>query len=438
MNPLAGFLSLLFLLPTAACGGPEAGADAAGAGAAAGGAEAGSQAESTTVDAPVSAVRPGIDVLLADSSHLIDGRRVGLITNRSGVGRDGTSSIDLLHGYAGAELAALFAPEHGIRGTEAEGSAIDDATDEGTGLPIYSLYGETRAPTPEMLASIDVLAFDIQDIGARYYTYVSTMALAMEAAGRAGIPMIVLDRPNPIGGLTQGPVLDPAFATFVGLYPVPARHGLTAGELARLYRGAFGVEVELHVVPAAGWSADRWFDETSLPWIAPSLNMPSLESATHYPGTCLFEGTNLSVGRGTPTAFQMLGAPWLDGEAWVAEIGAVAPSLPGVEIRAIAFTPESPSDGRFGGEEISGIRLTVTDRSAYDPVRTAVAALLAARRLSGDAWEWRVRHFDRLAGSDRLRLAIDRGAPLDEITSEWAAGVAGFEALRRPYLLYSR
>lgn len=397
-------------------------------------------------------VRPGIDVLLADSSHLIDGRRVGLITNRSGVGRDGTSSIDLLHGYADAELTALFAPEHGIRGTEAEGSAIDDAIDEGTGLPIYSLYGETRAPTPEMLAAVDVLAFDIQDIGARYYTYVSTMAYAMEAAGRAGVPMIVLDRPNPIGGLTQGPVLDPAFATFVGLYPVPVRHGLTAGELARLYRGAFGVEVELHVVPAAGWSAERWFDETDLPWIAPSLNMPSLESATHYPGTCLFEGTNLSVGRGTPTAFQVLGAPWLDGEAWVAEIAAVAGAeeaagaeaaagiarLPGVEIRAVAFTPESPSDGRFRGEEISGIRLTVTDRSAYDPVRTAVAALLAARRLSGDAWEWRVRHFDRLAGSDGLRLAIDRGAPLDEITSQWAADVAAFETLRRPYLLYPR
>ncbi|MXW65431.1 MAG: DUF1343 domain-containing protein [Gemmatimonadales bacterium] len=446
MNPLAGFLSHLLLLTIAACGGPESGAESGGAEAeSAAGAAAGGVAGAAG-DATASTVRPGIDVLLADSSHLIDGRRVGLITNRSGVGRDGTSAIDLLHGYANAELTALFAPEHGIRGTEAEGSAIDDATDEGTGLPIYSLYGETRAPTPEMLASIDVLAFDIQDIGSRYYTYVSTMALAMEAAGRAGIPMIVLDRPNPIGGLTQGPVLDPAFATFVGLYPVPVRHGLTAGELARLYRGAFGVEVELHVVPAAGWSADRWFDETRLPWIAPSLNMPSLESATHYPGTCLFEGTNLSVGRGTPTAFQVLGAPWLDGEAWVAEIGTVAGAetaagivrLPGVEIRAVAFTPESPSDGRFGGEEISGIRLTVTDRSAYDPVRTAVAALLAARRLSGDAWEWRVRHFDRLAGSDALRLAIDRDATLDEITSEWAADVAAFESLRAPYLLYPR
>ncbi len=432
MNAPARFLfllPLLPLLPVSACGGPEAGA-----------ADGEAEGGPARAAAAASTVRPGIDVLLADSSHLIDGRRVGLITNRSGVGRDGTSSIDLLHGYANAELTALFAPEHGIRGTEAEGSAINDATDEGTGLPIYSLYGETLAPTPEMLASVDVLAFDIQDIGSRYYTYVSTMALAMTAAGRAGIPMLVLDRPNPIGGLTQGPVLDPAFATFVGLYPVPARHGLSAGELARLYGGAFGVEVELHVVPAAGWSADRWFDETDLPWIAPSLNMPSLESATHYPGTCLFEGTNLSVGRGTPTAFQVLGAPWLDGEAWVAEIEAVAGAarLPGVEIRAVTFTPESPSDGRFGGEKISGIRLTVTDRLTYDPVRTAVAALLAARRLSGDAWEWRVRHFDRLAGSDRLRLAIDRGTPLDEITSEWAAGVTAFEALRRPYLLYPR
>ncbi|WP_420633739.1 exo-beta-N-acetylmuramidase NamZ domain-containing protein [Candidatus Palauibacter sp.] len=385
-------------------------------------------------------VRPGIEVLVADSSHLIEGRRVGLITNRSGVGRDGTSSIDLLHGHPEAELVALFAPEHGIRGTEAPGAAIADERDAATGLPIYSLYGETRAPTPEMLAGIDVLAFDLQDIGARYYTYVSTMARAMTAAGRAGVPVIVLDRPNPIGGLAQGPVLHPSFASFVGLYPVPVRHGLSAGELARLYRGAFGVEVELHVVPAAGWSADRWFDETELPWIAPSPNMPSLESATHYPGTCLFEGTNISVGRGTPAAFQLLGAPWLDGEAWASGLTEVAGAggLPGVAVAAATFTPESPGDGKFGGRSISGIRLTVTDRAVYDPVRTAVAALLVARRLTGSAWEWREEHFDRLAGTDRLRLAIDRGASLDDIASEWAADLAAFEALSRPYLIYPR
>ncbi len=365
---------------------------------------------------------------------------MGLITNRSGVGRDGTSSIDLLHQYEGAELVALFAPEHGIRGTEVGGAAIDDETDAATGLPVYSLYGETLAPTPEMLAGIDVLAFDLQDIGARYYTYVSTMARAMTAAGHARVPLIVLDRPNPIGGLVQGPVLDPAFASFVGLYPVPVRHGLTAGELARLYRGEFDVEVELHVVPADGWSADRWFDDTELPWIAPSPNMPSIESAAHYPGTCLFEGTNISVGRGTDAAFQLLGAPWLDGEAWAAGIRehAGAAGLPGVEISAATFTPESPGDRKFAGETVSGIRLTVTDRSVYDPVRTAVAALLVARRLSGSQWSWREAHFDRLAGSDRLRLAIERGATLDDIASAWAASVAAFETLARPYLIYPR
>lgn len=397
-------------------------------------------------------VRPGVEVLLADSSHLIGGRRVGLITNRSGVGRDGTSSIDLLHRYEGAELVALFAPEHGIRGTEAAGAAIADETDAATGLPIYSLYGETLAPTPEMLAGIDVLAFDLQDIGARYYTYVSTMARAMAAAGRAGVPVVVLDRPNPIGGLVQGPVLDPEFASFVGMFPVPVRHGLSSGELARLYRAEFGVEVTLHVVPAAGWSADRWFDDTGLPWIAPSPNMPTLESATHYPGTCLFEGTNISVGRGTDAAFQLLGAPWLDGAAWAAGIAELAggtgaaagtgaaggTGLPGVEISVATFAPESPGDGKFAGETISGIRLTVTDRSVYDPVRTAVAALLVARRLSGPAWAWRESHFDRLAGSDQLRLAIDRGATLDEITSDWAGNVAAFQALARPHLIYTR
>lgn len=386
-------------------------------------------------------MRPGIEVLLADSSHLVDGRRVGLITNRSGVGRDGTSSIDLLHRYEGAELVALFAPEHGIRGTEAPGAAIGDETDAATGIPVFSLYGATLEPTPEMLAGIDVLAVDLQDIGARYYTYVSTMARAMAAAGRAGVPLIVLDRPNPIGGLVQGPVLDPAFASFVGMYPVPVRHGLTSGELARLYQGEFGVEVALHVIPAAGWTAERWFDDTWLPWIAPSPNMPSIESAAHYPGTCLFEGTNISVGRGTDAAFQLLGAPWLDGVAWaagIAELAGGAAGLPGVEISVAAFTPASPGDGKFEGEEVSGIRLTVTDRATYDPVRTAAAALVVARRLSGAAWAWRESHFDRLAGTDELRLVIERGASLDEITAGWAEGAAAFRELARPYLLYPR
>lgn len=373
-------------------------------------------------------------MLVEDSLHLVEGRRVGLITNRSGVAHDGRSSIDVLYGHPGVDLRALFAPEHGIRGTAAEGARLDDEIDAETGLPVYSLYGESLSPTSDMLDEIDVLLFDLQDIGARYYTYVSTMAYAMRAAGEAGLPFIVLDRPNPIGGQAGGPILEGDFASFVGLYPVPARHGMTAGELARMYVGEFGIDVDLSVVPAVGWTRDTWFDGTGLPWIPPSPNMPDLESATHYPGTCWFEGTNLSVGRGTPAAFQQFGAPWLDGPALAARMAALA--LPGVRIAAVEFTPDSPSDGKFGGETVSGVRLTVTDRASYDPVRTAVAALIEARSLAGEAWIWKERYFDRLAGSDRLRLAIDAGASVEQIVGRWSTGLAAFDRLRAPYLIY--
>jgi uncharacterized protein YbbC (DUF1343 family) len=379
-------------------------------------------------------VRPGIDVLLDDSLHLVSGRRVGLITNRSGVSRSGRSSIDVLHQHSAIRLVALFSPEHGIRGTAPEGERIEDEVDAGTGLVVHSLYGATWAPEPDVLDSIDVLLFDIQDVGARYYTYVSTMAFAMRAAGEAGIPFIVLDRPNPIAHPVQGPVLDPAFATFVGLYPIPARHGMTVGELARLFAGEFGIEVELTVVPVEGWTRDTWFDETGLPWIAPSLNMPSLESATHYPGTCLFEGTNLSVGRGTPFAFQQVGAPWLAHAELMDRLAAY--DLPGVRIEATEFTPVDPSDGKHGGEAVTGVRFTVTDRSRYDPVRTSVAVMLEARSLAGESWEWTVANIDRLAGSDALRLAVDAGLSLDEITDGWTEGLEAFRRLRERYLLY--
>ncbi len=373
-------------------------------------------------------------MLLADSAHVIEGKRLGLITNRSGVSEDSVSSIDLLHRHG--NLVALFAPEHGIRGDLPEGDAIPDESDPETGIPVYSLYGETRAPTAEHLSEIDVLLFDIQDIGARYYTYVSTMALAMEVAGAAGIPFVVLDRPNPIGGLVQGPVLDPEFASFVGMFPVPVRHGLTAGELARMVAGEFGVEVDLRVIPVAGWTADKWHDDTGLPWIAPSLNMPSLASATHYPGTCLFEGTNLSVGRGTDVAFQVLGAPWFSPGEWAEAMGTY--DLPGVEVASVTFTPESPSDGKFDGLELNGVQFRVVDRAVYDPVRTAVAGLLTARHLSGDNWVWHEAHFDRLAGSRDLRTAIERGDSLDDITRNWESDLANFRAGSRPYLLYPR
>ncbi len=295
-------------------------------------------------------IRPGIEVLLEDSLHLVEGRRVGLITNQTGVDASGRSSIDRIHEHPGVELVALFAPEHGIRGTADPGETVEDGVDVDTGVPIHSLYGAVRSPTPEMLDGIDVLLVDYQDIGARYWTYVSTMTLAMEAAAEQGIPVVVLDRPNPIGGAVQGNILDSAFATFVGRYPLAMRHGMTPGELARYYQGEGGIGGELHVVPVEGWRRDMPFAETGLPWVRPSPNMPDVESATHYPGTCLFEGTVLSVARGTEAPFQQIGAPWLDGEALAEAMNAYG--LTGVRFEPVRFTPNAPSDGKFEGVEV--------------------------------------------------------------------------------------
>jgi beta-N-acetylhexosaminidase len=373
-------------------------------------------------------------VLLTDSLHLVRGLRVGLITNHTGIDGEGVHGIDRLMAAAEMELVALFSPEHGIRGEAEGGIGVESGVDEVTGLPVHSLYGETRRPTPEMLQGLDVLVFDIQDVGARYYTYVSTMALAMEAAGEAGLPFLVLDRPNPIGGVAvQGNVLDPEFATFVGLFPIPMRHGMTPGELARLFRGEFGVDAELTVVPVDGWGRAMTFDDLAIPWVPPSPNMPSVESALHYPGTCLFEGTNISVGRGTPMAFQIVGAPWLDGEALAAALAEY--ELPGVEILPHRFVPESPGDGKYDGEEVSGIRLRAL-APGYDPTLAALALLTELRRASGPRWEWRKSHFDRLAGTDRLRVGIEEGEPLRRLREGWDQALRDFRTLRAPYLIY--
>ena len=379
-------------------------------------------------------VRPGIEVLLSDSLHLVAGRRVGLITNQTGIDRERRSSIDRLADDTRLELVALFAPEHGIRGDQGEGVTIDTEVDARTGLPIHSIYGNTLAPTPAMLAGIDVLLFDMQDIGSRYYTYVSTMAYAMRAAGEHGIPFIVLDRPDPIrGDVVQGNVLEPEFATFVGMFSVPMRHGMTPGELARLFVGEFGIDVELHVVPVDGWARSDTFADTGLPWVAPSPNMPTLESALAYPGTCLFEATPLSVGRGTERAFQWVGAPWLDGAALAAVLNAYG--FDGVRFEAATFTPARPSDGKFDGVQVHGVRLVATTTD-FDAPRVAVAMLVEARRASGDRWSWNVAHIDRLAGTDALRLGIDQGLDAATLTASWDAQVATFEALRAPYLIY--
>ena len=377
--------------------------------------------------------RPGIEVLLEDSLHLVEGRRVGLITNQTGVDASGRSSIDRIYEHPSVELVALFAPEHGIRGTADPGEAVEDDVDVATGVPIHSLYGAVRSPTPEMLDGIDVLLMDYQDIGARYWTYASTMTLAMEAAAEQGIAVVVLDRPNPIGGSVQGNMLDPAFATFVGRYPIAMRHGMTPGELARYYQGEGGIGGELHVVPVAGWHRDIPFAETGLPWIRPSPNMPDVESATHYPGTCLFEGTVLSVARGTEAPFQQIGAPWLDGDALAEVMNGYG--LRGVRFEPVRFVPSAPSDGKFDGMEVQGVRLVATSPE-YDPTHAAVALLVETRRMSGTRWGWLQAHFDRLAGTDRLRQAIDAGAGLDEIRSGWRDELEAFKRVREQYLIY--
>lgn len=381
----------------------------------------------------VRTVRPGIDVLLTDSLHLVRNRRVGLVTNQAGVDADGISDVVRLQA-AGVRLAALFSPEHGFRGAADPGEAVASSVDSATGLPIYSLYGRTSAPTPEMLAGLDVVLVDLQDVGARYYTWLFTTIQVLDAAGEQGLPVVVLDRPNPIGGQVQGNVLEPAHVSTVGQLAVPMRHGMTLGELARLAVDDLGLRADLAVVPAAGWRRDLPFDRTGLPFIPPSPNLRTLESLYHYPGTCLFEGTNLSVGRGSAAPFQQIGAPWLDTTAVLSWIRRA--ELPGVEFRGVTFTPDRPGDGKYADTLVQGIRLEMTDRGLYDPAATAVHLLAALRTYHHDRFRWVPAHFDRLAGTRVLRQALDAGAEPDSVVASWAPDLSRFLARRRGILIY--
>jgi len=388
----------------------------------------------------VGQVRPGIEVALTDSAQLIAGRRIGLLTNHTGVDRQGRRDVDLLiaNGY---QPRALFSPEHGFRGTE-DRPGLPDAVDSATSLPIYSLYGGASERLERALDSVDVVLVDLQDIGARYYTYVSTAVILMRDAARHARPVIVLDRPNPLGGdVVQGNVRETAapFETFVGFLPIPMRHGMTLGELLRLANDVLGLRAQLIVVPAAGWRRGDYGDDTGLPWVRPSPNMPDLESAIHYPGTCLFEGTNLSVARGTPFAFQAVGAPWLDAGAVLRRLGAASgepDALAGVEVSATTYTPRAPTDGKYDGVELAGIRLRVTDRRRYDPPRVAVALLAAIRAVHADSLRFRNDGFDRLAGGPALREALVTGRAPDVIWRSWQRGLERFRRERAKYLLY--
>ena len=395
----------------------------------------------STAAAGVSAVRPGLDQFVANPPEWARGKRIGLITNVAGIDSRGRNNIDLLAGDSRFRLTALFAFEHGLRGDAPAGQPIASGTDAKTGLPVYSLYGEVREPTAAMLRDIDVLMYDVQDVGARPYTRVSTMALSMKAAAAKGIPFAVLDRPNPIGGtIVEGPVLDPSFASFVGMYPIPLRHGMTVGELARLYNARFGIGATLHVVPVAGWRRDMTLDMTGLRYIPPSPNLRRLEAAVLYPGTVLLEGTNLSEGRGTEMPFEQTGAPWVRPDDVIREMTALG--LPGVRFESVRI-PVAADGRRFPGQTIPGVRLIVTDRGSFRAVRTAMLLIDTIRRLYPNEFAWAganqrepgMRTVDRLAGTDRFRTAVDAGT-LRTMFDEWDRQAEAFRGVREPFLLY--
>lgn len=378
-------------------------------------------------------VKPGLEVLLEDSLHLLQGRRVGLVSNQGGVDAHGQHAVERLRA-AQVNLVALFSPEHGFRGTSAPGESVLSSRDSATGLPIYSLYGRTSSPTDSMLAGLDLLLVDLPDVGARYFTYLSTTIAVMKAAGRHGIPVLVLDRPDPIGDPVQGNVLDTAYRSFIGALAIPMRPGMTLGELARLAQHDLGLAVDLRIIPVKGWDRDQPLDDTGLPFIRPSPNLATLESLFHYPGTCLFEGTNLSVGRGSDAAFEQVGAPWLDTAAVLRALD--GSGLRGVEFRSTRFTPHAPGDAKYADTALAGIRLRVTDREKYDPTRTAVTLLAIIRWRQPDRFRWLAAQFDRLAGGPGLREAIEAGTPPDSIVRSWDADLEAFKQRRKPFLLY--
>jgi uncharacterized protein YbbC (DUF1343 family) len=382
----------------------------------------------------------GSEILLA--SPRLKGLRVGVLANPASVDREFRHVADRLAASPDWTLTAIFGPQHGFR-SDLQDNMIETphARDPKRGVPIFSLYSETREPTPEMLSLIDVLVIDIQDIGARIYTFIYTMANCLRAAARAGLPVIVCDRPNPIGGVAvEGPMLEPGYESFVGQFPIPMRHGMTVGELARLFNEAHGIDAALEVVKMEGWSREMYFNDTGLPWVMPSPNMPTLDTAIVYPGTVLFEGTMLSEGRGTTRPFELIGAPWLDGEALAARMNALG--LSGVHFRPAIF---EPTFQKHANETCGGCQIHVTDRKIFAPVEAGVALLRECYGLAPKQFKWRDPPYeyehdkmpiDILAGSPQLREQVERQMPLEVIAESWRDGEAAFEAPRKPYLLY--
>jgi uncharacterized protein YbbC (DUF1343 family) len=390
------------------------------------------------------AVRSGLEALARRGFSPLRGLRVGLVCNPTAVDRHLRHAADRLAAAPGVRLAALFGPEHGVRGEVQYMAAVGDGRDARTGCPAFSLYGDTAAslrPAPVQLDGLDALVFDVQDVGARFYTYQATMMLCMEAAAGAGLRFVVLDRPNPIGGTAvEGPALRPGFESFCGLHDIAVRHGMTVGELARLFRAERRIDVELEVVPAEGWRRGTAYGVTGLPWVMPSPNMPTPETALVYPGTCLLEGTNLSEGRGTTRPFHLLGAPWLDADRLAAALE--AEGLPGVRFRPARFVP---TWDKHAGAPCAGVELHVRDAAAFRPFRTGLACVVHARRQDPERFRWRtepyefvagIPAFDLLCGSDRERRAIEAGAAVGDLAAGFAGEERAFARRRREFLLY--
>lgn len=380
-------------------------------------------------DPPPGNVLPGLDVLEQDGFKQLAGRRVGVITNHTGVNRDGVSAIQLLHDAKNVDVAAVFSPEHGLEG-KLDVSKIGDTEHEGTHLKVYSLYGKTRRPTPEMLEGLDAIVFDIQDIGARFYTYISTMGNAMEEAAKHDLEFFVLDRPNPIDGVAvEGPILDDGKQSFVGYHRIAIRHGMTVGELARMFNDELDLDLKLTIVPVEDWQRKQLFDETGLTWINPSPNMRNLTEALLYPGIGLLETTNLSVGRGTEIPFEIFGAPWLDGSRLAKALNQA--NTAGVRFVPITFTPQA---SKFEGEVCGGVRILVTDRSALEPVRVGLEVAVQIWRQHPK--DWKIDGYARLLGNDAVLNALRKGKAAAEIEKSYQDDLTRFLERRKAFLLY--
>ncbi|WP_397314722.1 exo-beta-N-acetylmuramidase NamZ domain-containing protein [Peribacillus frigoritolerans] len=378
-------------------------------------------------------VSPGIEVLLKEEKNVLSGKKVGLITNPTGIDSKLTSIVDLLHDDPDINLTALFGPEHGVRGDAQAGASVEYYIDEKTGLPVYSLYGKTKKPTPEMLKDVEVLVFDIQDVGTRYYTYIYTMAYAMEAAKENDIPFIVLDRPNPQGGESvDGPVLEPEFSSFVGLYPIPLKHGMTVGELATLFNKEFNIGADLKVIKMKGWKRDMDYDDTGLPFVLPSPNMPAVSTTFVYPATGLIEGTNVSEGRGTTKPFELIGAPYINSDELAGKLNELR--LPGVKFRAASFTP---TFSKHAGKLSHGVEIYITDREEFKAVPTGLHIIKTIQDLYPDDFEFlAAKNFNLLIGNGWVMSRIEEGSSVNEIMKEYQVKQDAFKKVRKNYLLY--